>query len=539
MSKNLVYSEEARQVLLKGINTVANAVKITMGPKGRNVILSKNGTPQIVNDGITIAREIDLKDPLEDLGAQLAKDTSAKTNDQCGDGSSQSILLVQALAQRGLRNISSGANPVEVRKGIQQATDFVVNEIKEVSREVSSSEDIFQVGMISAGNNEEIGHFIAEGMEKVGKDGIITISESKSSETNLKVVEGMEFDRGYISPYFVTDSEKMEAVLIEPFVLCVNKKIASIADIVPVLEQVARSGQPLFIIAEDVEGEALSTLVVNTMRKVLKAVAVKAPDFGEGRKNKLYDISVLTGGVLVDDATGETLDKLTIEDLGKAKQVTVTKDTTTIVVEERSERLNAHVNTLRAQVENADTDYEKDKIKERLAKLAGGVAMIEVGASTELEMKDKKLRIEDALNATKAAVKEGIVPGGGVTLAKISKKLRREIHKRTLSDDVRFGYQIVVDALTAPLYQIAENAGVDGAVVVDKVVSSKDPNFGYDALTGKYVDMFKAGIVDPTKVIRCAIQNASSVASLLLTTEVAVVDNIEENTKPNPAIMGM
>ena len=539
MSKNLVYSEEARQVLLKGINTVANAVKITMGPKGRNVILSKNGTPQIVNDGITIAREIDLKDPLEDLGAQLAKDTSAKTNDQCGDGSSQSILLVQALAQRGLRNISSGANPVEVRKGIQQATDFVVNEIKEVSREVSSSEDIFQVGMISAGNNEEIGHFIAEGMEKVGKDGIITISESKSSETNLKVVEGMEFDRGYISPYFVTDSEKMEAVLIEPFVLCVNKKIASIADIVPVLEQVARSGQPLFIIAEDVEGEALSTLVVNTMRKVLKAVAVKAPDFGEGRKNKLYDISVLTGGVLVDDATGETLDKLTIEDLGKAKQVTVTKDTTTIVVEERSERLNAHVNTLRAQVENADTDYEKDKIKERLAKLAGGVAMIEVGASTELEMKDKKLRIEDALNATKAAVKEGIVPGGGVTLAKISKKLRREINKRTLSDDVRFGYQIVVDALTAPLYQIAENAGVDGAVVVDKVVSSKDPNFGYDALTGKYVDMFKAGIVDPTKVIRCAIQNASSVASLLLTTEVAVVDNIEENTKPNPAIMGM
>lgn len=539
MSKNLVYSEEARQVLLKGINTVANAVKITMGPKGRNVILSKNGTPQIVNDGITIAREIDLKDPLEDLGAQLAKDTSAKTNDQCGDGSSQSILLVQALTQRGLRNISSGANPVEVRKGIQQATDFVVNEIKEVSREVSSSEDIFQVGMISAGNNEEIGHFIAEGMEKVGKDGIITISESKSSETNLKVVEGMEFDRGYISPYFVTDSEKMEAVLIEPFVLCVNKKIASIADIVPVLEQVARSGQPLFIIAEDVEGEALSTLVVNTMRKVLKAVAVKAPDFGEGRKNKLYDISVLTGGVLVDDATGETLDKLTIEDLGKAKQVTVTKDTTTIVVEERSERLNAHVNTLRAQVENADTDYEKDKIKERLAKLAGGVAMIEVGASTELEMKDKKLRIEDALNATKAAVKEGIVPGGGVTLAKISKKLRREINKRTLSDDVRFGYQIVVDALTAPLYQIAENAGVDGAVVVDKVVSSKDPNFGYDALTGKYVDMFKAGIVDPTKVIRCAIQNASSVASLLLTTEVAVVDNIEENTKPNPAIMGM
>lgn len=539
MSKNLVYGEDARKVLLKGIDTVADAVKITMGPKGRNVILSKNGTPQIVNDGITIARDIDLKDPLEDLGAQLAKDTSAKTNDQCGDGSSQSILLVQALAKRGLRNISSGANPVEVRKGIQQATEFVVKEIKEVSREVSSSEAIFQVGMISAGNNEEIGRLIAEGMEKVGNDGIISISESKTSETGLKVVEGMEFNRGYISPYFVTDKEKGEIILTDPFVLCVNKKIASINDIVPVLEQVARSGQPLFIIAEDVEGEALSTLIINNMRKVLKAVAVKAPDFGEARKNKLYDIAILTGGVLIDDAIGETLDKLKMEDLGKAKQVTVTKDTTTIVVEERTANLESHINSLRAQVENADTDYEKDKIKERLAKLAGGVAMIEVGASTELEMKDKKLRIEDALNATKAAVKEGIVPGGGVTLAKISKKLRKELNKLKLSDDVRFGYQIVIDALTAPLYQIAENAGVDGSVVVDKVISNKNTNFGYDALTGKYVDMFKAGIVDPTKVVRCAIQNASSVASMILTTEVAVVDNIEENTQPNPALMGM
>jgi len=542
MAKRIVYNEEARKALLKGIDAVADAVKVTLGPKGRNVILEKKfGGPQIVNDGVTIAKEIELADPLENAGAQLVKEVSSKTNDVAGDGTTTASGLAQALVREGLKNVTAGANPMVVKRGIEQAVAVAVKEIQGMAKKVESKSAISQVASISAGNDNYIGGLIADAMEKVGKDGVITVEESKSTGTELKVVEGMQFDKGYISPYFVTDAERMEAVLEDPFVLCVNKKINLIADLVPVLEQVAREGRSLLLIAEDVEGEALATLVVNTMRKVLRAVAVKAPGFGDRRKAMLEDIAILTGGQLFTEELGIKLENVTVQMMGKAKRVTVSKDKTTIVVgDETSAMVQERVKQIKRQIEESDSEYDKEKLQERLAKLAGGVAVIEVGAATETELKERKLRIEDALNATRAAIEEGIVPGGGVTLIKVSKVLEQELQKNKdkYTQDEKTGFEILLRALDAPLRQIAENAGAKGDVIVEKVREMSDSK-GYDALNDEFVDMFEAGIVDPAKVTRSALQNAASVASMLLTTEAAVVDIPEEKSAPMPDMGGM
>lgn len=530
MAKKIVFQEEARNSLLKGIDAVADAVKVTLGPKGRNVILEKKfGAPQIVNDGVTIAKEIELKDGLENAGAQLLKEVSSKTNDVAGDGTTTASVLAQAIVREGLRNLTAGANPMSIKRGIDKAVEVAVEKIKLMSKAVNTKEEIAQVAGISAGNNSEIGELIAEAMEKVGNEGVITVEESKSFGTNLKVVEGMQFDKGYISPYFVTDAERMEAVLEDAYVFCCNKKINLIQDLVPLLEQVARDGKSLLLIAEDIEGEALATLVVNTMRKVIRAVAVKAPGFGDRRKAMLEDIAILTGGQMFTEELGIKMENVTTQMLGQAKRVTVTKDETTIVVgDETKSAVKERISLIKKQIEASDSDYDKEKLQERMAKLSGGVAVIEVGAASEVELKERKLRIEDALNATRAANEEGIVPGGGVALLRVQQELENKLNSTEFdSDDEKIGYRILTASLDIPLRLIAANAGAKSDVVVE-MVKSEEGAFGYDAMSNVYTDMFKAGIVDPAKVTRSALVNASSVGSMLLTTEAAVVDIPEE-----------
>ncbi len=541
MAKKIIFDTDARESLLKGVNEVANAVKVTLGPKGRNVIIGKKyGSPQIVNDGVTIAKEIELQCPLENAGAQLLKDVSSKTNDVAGDGTTTASVLAQAIFKEGLKNLTAGANPMGIKKGINKAVEEAISEIKNMSKPVDSKEMRAQVATISAGNNEFIGNLIADCMEAVGTDGVITVEESKTFGTDKKVVEGMQFDKGYISPYFITDPERMEAVLEDAYVLCVNKKINLIADLVPILEQVARDGKSLLIIAEDIEGEALATLVVNTMRKVLRAVAVKAPGFGDRRKAMLEDIAVLTGGQMFTEELGIKLENITVQMLGKARRVTVTKDETTIVVgNETKSAVEERVKFLRKQIEQSDSEYDKEKLQERIAKLSGGVAVIEVGAASEVELKESKLRIEDALNATRAAQEEGIVPGGGVALVRVQQHLEKEIaNKNFSSDDEKIGFKILTAALDIPLNLIAQNAGAKGDVIVD-AVRKENGAYGYDALNNQFVDMFKSGIVDPAKVTRSALENAASVASMLLTTEAAVVDIPEESKPAMPDMSGM
>ncbi len=539
MAKQIVFNEEARKSLLKGIDAVADAVKVTLGPKGRNVILEKKfGAPQIVNDGVTIAKEIELPDGLENAGAQLLKEVSSKTNDVAGDGTTTASVLAQAIVREGLRNLTAGANPMCIKRGIDKAVGVAVEKIKEMSKPVNTKEETAQVATISAGNNPEIGELIAEAMDKVGHDGVITVEESKSFGTNLKVVEGMQFDKGYISPYFITDAERMEAVLEDAYVLCVNKKINLIADLVPVLEQVAREGKSLLLIAEDVEGEALATLVVNTMRKVIRAVAVKAPGFGDRRKAMLEDIAILTGGEMFTDELGIKLENVTLQMMGKAKRVTVTKDETTIVVgNETKQAVDERVRLIRKQIETTDSDYDREKLQERVAKLSGGVAVIEVGAATEIELKERKLRIEDALNATRAANEEGIVAGGGVALIRVQQELEEKLAQQNFqTDDEKIGYRILTAALDIPLKAIASNAGAKSDVVLDKVRAEQGA-FGYDALRDEYTDMVKSGIVDPAKVTRSALENAASVGAMLLTTEAAVIDIPEEKKAPDMSAM--
>jgi len=540
MAKRIVFQEEARKSLLKGIDAVADAVKVTLGPKGRNVILEKKfGSPQIVNDGVTIAKEIELKDGLENAGAQLLKEVSSRTNDVAGDGTTTASVLAQAIVREGLKNLTAGANPMCMKRGIDKAVAISIATIKSMSKPVQTEEETAQVATISAGNNKEIGELIAEAMTKVGHDGVITVEESKSFGTNLKVVEGMQFDKGYISPYFVTDAERMESVLEDAYVLCVNKKINLIADLVPVLEQVARDGRSLLLIAEDIEGEALATLVVNTMRKVLRAVAVKAPGFGDRRKAMLEDIAVLTGGEMFTEELGIKLENVTTQMMGYAKRVTVTKDETTIVVgEDTKKSVEDRVKLIKKQIEASDSDYDKEKLQERLAKLSGGVAVIEVGAATEVELKERKLRIEDALNATRAANEEGIVPGGGVALVRVQQELESQISSQDFqTDDEKIGFKILTAALDVPLKLIVHNAGAKSDVIIEKVRSEKG-SFGYDALRNEFTDMIKAGIVDPAKVTRSALENAASVASMLLTTEAAVVE-IQEDKASMPDMSAM
>ncbi|MFN8554857.1 MAG: chaperonin GroEL [Candidatus Obscuribacterales bacterium] len=527
MAKQIVYTEQARRALERGVDQVANTVKITLGPSGRNVVLEKKfGSPQIINDGVSIAKEIELEDHLENAGAQLIREVCVKTNDYAGDGTTTAAVLAQAMIKEGLRNVAAGANPMVLRRGIQKAVDAATKEIKTLSKPVEAKTEITQVATISAGNDEEIGKIIADAMEKVGKDGVITVEESKSLSTELEVVEGMQFDKGFVSAYFVTDPERMEAVLDEPFILCVDKKVNLLADLVPVLEKVARSGRPFIIIAEDVEGEALATLVVNNLRKVLPCCAVKAPGFGDRRKEMLKDIAILTGGQVVSEEAGNKLENVTIDVLGKARQVRINKDKTTIVAgKENHEEVNKRIAVIKRQIEESDSEFDKEKLQERLAKLSGGVAVIKVGAATETELKDRKLRFEDALNATRAAVEEGYVPGGGTTLLYISKKLEKQ--KEQLHGDEKTGFEIVIKSFEAPVRQIADNCGLSGEVVVERVKEQKE-GFGFNAMTFEYVEMAKAGIIDPAKVERCALQNAASIAGMFLTTEALVVDVPEE-----------
>lgn len=540
MAKKIVFNEDARKALMRGIDAVADTVKITLGPKGRNVILEKKfGAPQIVNDGVTIAKEIELEDGLENAGAQLLKEVSSKTNDVAGDGTTTASVLAQAIVREGLRNLTAGANPIGIKRGMSKGVEMAVETIKKMAAPVDSKEKSAQVASISAGNDNSIGELIADAMDKVGHDGVITVEESKTTGTNLKLVEGMQFDKGYISPYFITDAERMEAVLEDAYVLCVNKKVNLISDLVPILEQVARDGRSLLLIAEDVEGEALATLVVNTMRKVLRAVAVKAPGFGDRRKAMLEDIAILTGGQMFTEELGIKLENVTVQMLGQAKRVTVTKDNTTIVVgEEHKDAVAERVKLIKRQIETSDSEYDKEKLQERLAKLAGGVAVIEVGAASEVELKEKKLRIEDALNATRAAKEEGIVPGGGVALVRVMQALAGKLETiKFESDDEKIGFRIMLDSLHIPLKQIADNAGLKGEVVVEEVKKLPETQ-GYDAMNNVYTDMIKAGIVDPAKVTRSALENAVSVASMLLTTEAAVAD-IPEKKGCAPAMPDM
>ncbi|MBK9201916.1 MAG: chaperonin GroEL [Candidatus Obscuribacter sp.] len=527
MAKQIVYSEVARRALERGLDHVANTVKLTLGPAGRNVVLEKKfGAPQIINDGVSIAKEIELEDRLENAGAQLIREVCSRTNDNAGDGTTTAAVLAQAMVKEGLRNVAAGANPMVLRRGIQKAAEQAVAEIKRMAKPVEGKVEITQVATISAGNDEETGKIIADAMEKVGKDGVITVEESKSLSTELEVVEGMQFDKGYVSAYFVTDGEKMESVLDEPYILCIDKKVNLLADLVPVLEKVARAGRPFMLIAEDVEGEALATLVVNHLRKVLPCCAVKAPGFGDRRKEMLKDIAVLTGGQVVSEEAGTKLENVTVEMLGKARQVRVNKDKTTIVAgNETKAEVEKRIAIIKRQIEESDSEFDKEKLQERLAKLAGGVAVIKVGAATETELKDRKLRFEDALNATRAAVEEGYVPGGGTALLNISKKLEKE--KEKLHGDERTGFEIVVKSFEAPVRQIADNAGLPGEVVVERVKEQKE-GIGFNAMTFEYVDMAKAGIIDPAKVERCAIQNAASIAAMFLTTEALVVDVPDE-----------
>nr|APP88006.1 chaperonin GroEL [Paulinella micropora] len=534
MAKRIIYNEQARRALERGIDILAEAVAVTLGPKGRNVVLEKKfGAPQIINDGVTIAKEIELEDHIENTGVALIRQAASKTNDAAGDGTTTATVLAHAMVKAGLRNVAAGANAITLKKGIDKASDFLVTKIQEHSKPISDSNAIAQVGTISAGNDDEVGHMIADAMDKVGKEGVISLEEGKSMTTELEVTEGMRFDKGYISPYFATDTERMEAVLDEPYILLTDKKIGLVQDLVPVLEQIARTGKPLLIIAEDIEKEALATLVVNRLRGVLNVAAVKAPGFGDRRKAMLEDMAVLTNGQLITEDAGLKLENAKLEMLGNARRVTINKDNTTIVAEGNESAVKVRCEQIRKQMDETDSTYDKEKLQERLAKLAGGVAVIKVGAATETEMKDKKLRLEDAINATKAAVEEGIVPGGGTTLAHLAPSLE-EWANATLTGEELIGAQIVAAALTAPLMRIAQNAGANGAVVAENV-KNKPFNEGYNAATGEYVDMLAAGIVDPAKVTRSGLQNAASIAGMVLTTECIVADLPEKKETPTPA----
>jgi chaperonin GroEL len=532
MPKQLKFDEEARASLLKGVNILAHAVKATLGPKGRNVVIDKKfGSPTITKDGVTVAKEIELKDPYEDMGAQMLKEVASKTSDIAGDGTTTATVLAQAIFREGLRNVTAGANPMGLKRGIEAAVAAVSEELKKLSKSTKDKKEIAQVATIASNNDKTIGSLIAEAMEKVGKDGVITVEESKSADTVLDVVEGMQFDRGYLSPYFVTDPERMEVVLEDALILIHEKKISVMKDMLPLLEQVARSGKPFLIIAEDVEGEALATLVVNKLRGTLHCAAVKAPGFGDRRKAMLEDISTLTGGKAITEDLGIKLENIKLEDLGKAKKVVVDKDNTTIVEGAgKSSSIEGRIKQIRAQIEETTSDYDREKLQERLAKLAGGVAVIKVGAATETAMKEKKARVEDALNATRAAVEEGIVPGGGVSLLRAAKA----VDSLKLEGDEKVGAAIVRRALEEPIRQIVENAGLEGSVIVEKVKAETIATRGFDAESMEFVDMFQSGIIDPTKVERVALQNAASIASLLLTTEALITDIPEEKPAAAP-----
>src|SRR5256714_792328 len=530
-AKQLQFDESARHALLRGIEKLARAVKATLGPSGRNVILDKKfGSPTITKDGVTVAKEIELEDPYENMGAQLVREVASKTSDIAGDGTTTATVLAESIYKEGLRNVTAGANPTSLQRGIMKAVDAIVEELKKISKKVSDRTEIAQVATVSANWDKTIGEIIADAMDKVGKDGTITVEEAKSIETTLDVVEGMQFDKGYLSPYFVTNAEDMEAVLENPYILIHEKKISSLKDMLPLLEKVAKAGRPLLIIAEDVEGEALATLVVNKLRGTLQVAAVKAPGFGDRRKAMLEDLAVLTGGQCITEDLGIKLENVKLEDLGRAKRVTIDKENTTVVEGEgKNVDIQGRVSQIRRQIEETTSDYDREKLQERLAKLAGGVAVINVGAATETEMKEKKARVEDALHATRAAVEEGIVPGGGVALLRAQSALDRI--KGT--EDEKIGVEIVRRALEEPIRAIAQNAGAEGSIVVAKVKESKDKNFGYNAQTDNYEDLVRAGVIDPTKVTRTALQNAASIAGLLLTTECVVVEKKEE--KPAPA----
>jgi chaperonin GroEL len=534
MPKQLKFDEEARSSLLKGVTIMAAAVKATLGPKGRNVVIDKKfGSPTITKDGVTVAKEIELKDKYENMGAQMVREVASKTSDVAGDGTTTATVLAQAIFREGLKNVTAGANPMGLKRGIEAAVDAVVNDLKGFSKATKDKKEIAQVATIASNNDKTIGNLIAEAMEKVGKDGVITVEESKSAETVLDVVEGMQFDRGYLSPYFVTDAERMECVLEDAYILIHEKKISVMKDMLPLLEQVARAGKPLLIIAEEVEGEALATLVVNKLRGTLSGCAVKAPGFGDRRKAMLEDIAVLTGGKAITEDLGIKLENIKLDDLGRAKKVVVDKDNTTLVEGNgKPKAIEGRIKQIRAQIEETTSDYDREKLQERLAKLAGGVAVIKVGAATETAMKEKKARVEDALNATRAAVEEGIVPGGGVSLLRAA----RAIDGLKLEGDEKVGSMIVKRALEEPIRQIVENAGLEGSVIVERVKDETSPAHGFDAESMEYVDMLKAGIIDPTKVERVALQNAASVASLLLTTEALITELPEEQPAAAPAM---
>ena len=541
MAKQIVHGEESRQAILRGVNLLADAVKVTLGPKGRNVVIEKKfGSPTITKDGVTVAKEIELKDPLENMGAQMVREVASKTSDVAGDGTTTATVLAQAIYREGVKTVAAGANPMAMKRGIEKAVEVICGkynkdgnrekgEIDKLSKPVNSDSMIAQVGTISANNDETIGKIIAEAMKKVGKDGVITVEEAKTLETQLDVVEGMQFDRGYLSPYFVTDPERMEAVLENAYILIHEKKISSMKDLLPLLEQIAKSSKPLIIIAEDVEGEALATLVVNKLRGTLQVAAVKAPGFGDRRKAMLQDIAILTGGKAITEDLGIKLENVQVSDLGQAKKVTIDKDNTTLVEGKgKHSEIEGRVKEIRSQVEKTTSDYDREKLQERLAKLVGGVAVIKVGAATETEMKEKKARVEDAMHATRAAVEEGIVPGGGVALARSAAAL----DKLKLEGDEQIGVNIVKRAIQEPLRMIAENAGEEGAIVLGRVLDSKDPNFGYNAFSNEYEDLVKAGVLDPTKVVRTALTNAGSIAALMLTTEALVSEIPEEKKAP-------
>ena len=535
MAKQLKFDEEARASLLRGVNILAEAVKATLGPKGRNVVIDKKfGSPTITKDGVTVAKEIELKEPYENMGAQMLKEVASKTSDIAGDGTTTATVLAQAIFREGLKNVTAGANPMGLKRGIEAAVEAVSEELKKLSKSTKDKKEIAQVASIASNNDKTIGNLIAEAMEKVGKDGVITVEESKSAETVLDVVEGMQFDRGYLSPYFVTDPERMEAVLEDALVLIHEKKISVMKDMLPLLEQVARAGRPFLIIAEDIEGEALATLVVNKLRGTLNTVAVKAPGFGDRRKAMLEDIAILTGGKAITEDLGIKLENIKLEDLGKAKKIVVDKDNTTIVEGAgKSSTIEGRIKQIRAQIDETTSDYDREKLQERLAKLAGGVAVVKVGAATETAMKEKKARVEDALNATRAAVEEGIVPGGGVSLLRASKAID---NMKKLEGDEAVGARIVKRALEEPIRQIVENAGLEGSVIVEKVKAETVPTRGFDADSMDFVDMLQAGIIDPTKVERVALQNAASIASLLLTTEALITEIPEEKPAAAPAM---
>ncbi|HEV7365053.1 MAG TPA: chaperonin GroEL [Gemmatimonadales bacterium] len=530
-AKELLFNTDARSKLKRGVDQLAEAVKVTLGPKGRNVVIDKKfGSPTVTKDGVTVAKEVELNDPIENMGAQMVKEVATKTSDLAGDGTTTATVLAQAIFREGLKNVTAGANPMELKRGIDRAVEAVVEQLKTLSVPSAGKKEIAQVGTISANNDKEIGNLIAEAMEKVGKDGVITVEEAKGLETTLETVEGMQFDRGYLSPYFVTDPEKMEAVMDDPYILIHDKKISAMKELLPVLEKSAQSGKPLLIISEDVEGEALATLVVNKLRGTLKVVAVKAPGFGDRRKEMLRDIAVLTGGQVISEELGFKLENATLNDLGRAKRVVVDKDNTTIVDGRgKPDDIKGRIAEIRSAIEKSTSDYDREKLQERLAKLSGGVAVINVGAATETELKEKKARVEDALHATRAAVEEGIVPGGGVALIRAQSAL----DKIRGTEDEKIGVEIVRRALEEPIRMIAQNAGAEGSIVVAKVKESKEKNFGYNAATDAYEDLVKAGVIDPTKVTRTALQNAASIAGLLLTTECVVVERKED--KPAPA----